>query len=162
MRRTKSRKKMVLRGEIIKKKVVLDGLSCIGRLDMFQRERAWQERVGEKIEGGGGGAGGRGCDPQRNYGLSKRRRNWAWLMFGWVWQGHAVYARFCQNSQNKPLSSQMDSMALITFHNVFSNSLFYNIVCTPTPPTPFLLGELNLLPNFQKGSPWEDLNFERG
>ena len=30
------------------------------------------------------------------------------------------------------------------------------------PPPPFLLGGLNLLPNFHKGGAWQDLNFETG
>ena len=30
------------------------------------------------------------------------------------------------------------------------------------PPPPFLLGGLNLQPNFEKGRPLQDLNFEKG
>ena len=43
-----------------------------------------------------------------------------------------------------------------------TSELIRSIVCTP-PPSPLSSGgELNLLPNFQKGGVWQDLNFERG
>ena len=38
----------------------------------------------------------------------------------------------------------------------------YHIVCTSFPPPCFYWGGINLLPNFQKGGAWQDLNFERG
>ena len=72
MRRTKSRKKDGFERGDYKKKSCAGGSELYREIGYVSKRKGLTRKGWRKDRRWGGG---RGCDPQRNYGLSKRRRN---------------------------------------------------------------------------------------
>ena len=68
-------------------------------------------------------------------------------------------ARACTGTHTSKLMCAIYPTHKISIFTFCFVIIIYFIVCTPLP---FLLGGLNLLPNFQKRGAWQDLDFERG